>query len=210
MTSSLIIVCFGIPFLIIVFLIIRSTIKSAKFSIEDWDKSLQAFADRMNLPYEGIATENASLSQLNGELKGKEFSVVEDEWEDTDEDGHTTTSYNTSMKLATDTQGLNFKIKSEGFFDKVIQKLGKNDIEFDREEIDKKFKFKSNDEVAFKAFFNITLQDQLLRLPKFRGSISYYDEYVTFEIGGLIRDEAGLNRLESVLGLLIMIAETKK
>jgi hypothetical protein len=196
---------------VLVFFVIRGMLKKTpEFDKKGWHEALSNFAQKWGLTYDGNPTQFNRFENLSGKIQDHDFGIKVTEHQHEDEDGHVTYSYHTVFKVKAIEHKVNFEIKTENFFDRIAQKLGKDDIEFDRDDLDKKFKFKSDYEAEFRKYFNVDLQDKLIAIqPLIRGLIAHHMNYIEYSFGFKITNTKELADFDVVLEFLMMLSRTE-
>lgn len=107
------------------------------------------------------------FNRLSGEMKGQEVNLFDYHYEtySRDRKGHRTTHhhYFSIFTLSLPQRLPELNIEREGFFSKIGQALGFDDIDFESLEFSKRYKVKSDDKKFAYDFCNAQMIDYLLR-----------------------------------------------
>jgi hypothetical protein len=114
------------------------------------------------------------------------------------------------IKIENSPYPFEFRIKKEGFLNKVARKIGFKDIEFDHKELDDLYRFKSTAEEEFRKILKHDLQMRLIENQEwFNGELVNKKGRLTYRVEMVFTDSNAVHDLKKILDFMLFLMKSK-
>lgn len=169
------------------------------------DEMYKKFAERYGLQHMTSKYMLVMLNQMKGQIDGMDVDIYEKM-----EGSGKNKQVVTRVKITNTPFDFDFKIGKEHLFSKAGKLMGFQDIEFNDEEFDKKFRLKSKQEDKFRSLMNVNMQNELKQLEKDLAATIHHDNHVmSYSNYGPLTKEDQFESFERVVKFMLKLTQQK-